>query len=216
MHLKPKLLRWQLAEIRPITNVALLVAVPWALFTPKSGTFLAFVFVAIHSFALVACLGRFRSGAFGFLYNRGYTRDALWGHTMLTTAIGVLWVWLPVALVLWLPIRSWVQEWLFQHPDYPLMWSRDLMLPWMWLKTYAFLLPLLHYAWIRQAQPAKYSDDGIWLVAGAVWVSISLLGPARDSSSTWITLAGHSFYVLVPVTALVVGWQLHHDVEVQS
>jgi hypothetical protein len=63
------------------------------------------LFVLVHSLAIVFCLGRYRSPAFAFLYTRGYSRDELWLHKLLATALTVLAVWLPLALIVWLPIR---------------------------------------------------------------------------------------------------------------
>ena len=51
--------------------------------------------IFVQCLLLVALLGRSASPAFAFTYSRGYSRDVLWGHTMLASALSVLAAWLP-------------------------------------------------------------------------------------------------------------------------
>lgn len=168
---KLSLLRWLLRQMLPATLVALPPACLYVLLRPgilewRDGW--AGAFVLAHSLWLTRCLGRFASGEFAFLYTRGFSRRALWSHTMLASLLAVLAVWAPAAAIVWTPLRGAVQDVLFRSPFFPIMAPREAPVPWAWLAGYALLLPTFHYEWIRRAQPTRGGAGGPFLGVGVI------------------------------------------------
>ncbi len=158
MKVKTQLIRFFYRQTRPVTLPALAVMLLLILLYPHLLTWqdpFPALFVLIHSFALAFTLGRAHSPGFAYIYTRGYSRDQLYLHKMLASFLAVLTVWLPAALITLLPVRSFVQEQLFENPYFPLMMPREASAPWFWLLGYVILLPLFHYVWIRRAQPTR-------------------------------------------------------------
>jgi hypothetical protein len=216
MRIKMSLLRMMVRQCLPATLIALPIMCLYVLLTrepldwanPWMG-----LFVLAHSIAIASCLGRYRSPDFAFLYTRGYSRDELWLHEILATVLAVLVVWLPPLLLVWLPIRSSVQDVLFRSPYFPIMMIREAPVPWAWLAGYAFLLPLFHYVWIRRAQPLADGDGVMLLAIGTVIVVgiFMLFGwfPRWFWTLLWILAAA------ITVTNLVAGFLLHRKIEVE-
>jgi hypothetical protein len=123
------------------------------------------LFIAVRALALASCVGRFRSGEFAFTYTRGFTRDALWAHMMAASALSALAVWLPAALIVWTPLRAWVQHYVLHSPWFPIMAPREATVPLVWLVGYAVMLPAAHYSWIRLAQPTCGESGGLVMLA---------------------------------------------------
>jgi hypothetical protein len=215
MRIKMSLLRMMMRRCLPATLIGLPVACFYVLLTrepldwanPWMG-----LFVLAHSIAIASCLGRYRSPDFAFFYTRGYSRDELWVHKLLATVLAVLTVWLPLALVVWLPVRSRVQDVLFRSPYFPIMTMREVSVPWAWLAGYALLLPLFHYVWIRRALPLAGGDGVISLAIGTVVVvgTFMLFGwlPHWFWMLLWVLAA------VVTVTNLAAGFFLHRTIEV--
>ena len=147
MKIKMSLLKIMFRETLPVTLIALLVGCFYILFTKEvliwQNAWIA-IFILSHSIAIAALSGRYRSRSFAFLYTRGFTRDELWFHKMLSSLLSVVAVWLPISMLVWLPMRSTIQDKLFESPYFPLMMIREAYVPWAWLVGYAILLPLFH------------------------------------------------------------------------
>lgn len=172
------------------------------------------LFIVVHGCLITACLGRHSTGMFAFTYTRGYSRDAIWGHAMLATIAAILCVWLPVAVVIWTPIRSYIQDSLFQSPFFPLFRIVERPVPFIWLAGYGLVMPWFHYAWIRQAQPCRGAAGGMWLAAGFVVSAITALNAGRLAA--WVaTVVGITAGVLA-VIVLLAGRRLHRSLEVQQ
>jgi hypothetical protein len=214
MKLHGPLLRWHGYWLGTLTLLGWMAAIPWLLFHHdplRAHDMAPAFFVAVHSLAIVALLGRFRTGAFGFLYSRGYSRDTLWTHAMLAGAAGVLSVWLPAALVVWTPLRSCVQDRLFLNPYFPIMAPAEAAVPWTWLFAYAVLVPTLHYAWIRQAAPYRGGSAGAMMAVAVAFGLLCLVdGTPRHQSAR---LAVFLIFALIAATALASGWRLHRELE---
>jgi hypothetical protein len=135
----------------------------------------------------------------------------LWIHKLLATALTVLAVWLPLALLVWLPIRRQVQDMLFS-PYFPIRMIREVSVPWAWLAGYALLLPLFHYVWIRRAQPLAGGDGVVLLAVGTVVViGIFMLFHGLPH---WFWMLLWALAAVVIATNLVAGLLLHRTVEV--
>ena len=216
MRIKMSLLKILFRETLPVTLTALLISCPYILFTREvliwQNPWVA-IFILTHSIAIAALSGRYRSRSFAFLYTRGYTRDELWFHKMLNTILSVLAVWLPASLIVWLPVRSFVQDKLFISPYFPLMMIREAQVPWAWLGGYAILLPLFHYVWIRRAQPLRGENGVVFLAIGVV-VVIGTLMTFRWYSD-WFRILIYSLSMVMIVTCLFAGRILHRNLEVQ-
>jgi hypothetical protein len=216
MKIKISLLKIMFRETLPVTLIALIIACFYILFTRDvlswQNPWIA-IFILAHSIALAALSGRYRSRSFAFLYTRGFTRDELWLHKMLSTAISVLVVWLPVSMLVWLPMRSTIQDKLFISPYFPLMMIREAYVPWAWLGGYAILLPLFHYVWIRRAQPLRGENGVVFLAVGVVIV-IAILILFRWHP-VWFRILIYSLSTVMIVTCLVAGRILHRTLEVQ-
>ena len=172
------------------------------------------LFILIHSILITARLGSSRSAPFAYIYTRGYCRDELWANKMLSTVLSVLAVWLPAALIVWLPIRSVVQDKMFVSPYFPLMMVREATVPWFWLFGYMILLPMFHYVWIRRGQPTRGGNGSVLLAIALVIAAATLMlfrwHPAWFQTLVWIVSA-----VMVS-TALAGGFLLHRSLEVQT
>lgn len=172
------------------------------------------LFVLVHSIAIAFYLGRFRSASFSYLYTRGYTRDLLWGHKMLSTIIAVLLVWLPMGLIVWTPVRSIVQDKLFISPYFPIMAGREAAVPFIWLGGYAIFLPMFHYVWIRRVQPTRGGDGSVLLAIGMVIVTWTL-GSFRWHQD-WFKVLVLVLAIVIIATNLAAGFLLHRKLEVQG
>lgn len=215
MRIKMSLLKMMMRQCLPATLIGLPMACFYVLLTRKpldwANPWMG-LFVLAHSVAIVFSLGRYRSPGFAFLYTRGYSRDELWFHKLLATALTVLAVWLPLALIVWLPIRRNVQDMLFRSPYSPIMMIREVSVPWAWLAGYAILLPLFHYVWIRRAQPLAGGDGIVLLAVGTVVViGIFML---FNGLPHWFWMLLWALAAVVIATNLVAGLLLHRTVEV--
>ena len=163
MHVRVGLLLFLMYQCLAPTLVAAPVALSYVLLTPGvlhwRSPFPA-LFIVVHSWLLASRLGRLRASDVAFLYTRGYSRDSLWLHTVLASALSALMVWLPGALTVWLGLRSLVQDRAFVSPNFPIMAGLETWAPAIWLAGYITLLPLFHYVWIRAAQPTRGWADG--------------------------------------------------------
>ena len=217
MKVRMALLRWLLRPTLTVTLPAVVLACWYVLVHREPLQWRdgwVGLFVVAHGCLLSSCLGKYRSGTFAFTYTRGYSRDALWGHTMLATLLAVLAVWLPVAAIIWLPIRSRFQDVVFQSPFFPLFEGAEDAVPWVWLAGYGLMMPWLHYAWIRQAQPCRGSGGGSWLAAAFVVSAITALNAGRLED--WVATVAWVAGVLLTVVLLLAGRRLHRRVEVQQ
>ncbi len=147
-----------------------------------------------------------------FLYTQGYSRDQIWDHLMVSTVVSVLVVWLPMALCLWLPLRSGAQDYVFLNPYYPLMYGREMSLPWLWLFDYGLFLPLFHYVWIRRAQPTRDSNGAVFIAIGTVVVANTLV--SFRFQPMWFKGVVGLIAILMILTALIAGRLLHRSMEV--
>jgi hypothetical protein len=164
---------------------------------------------------LSALLGRFTSPSFAFLYSRGYTRDALWNHTMLVSALSIVAGWLPAALIVWTGLRSAVHDHLFQSPYFPIMAPCETSTPLGWLGLYLLLAAMFHYVWIRLAHPSKGGQGGFdaLLVVLFALLAVSNMGALGSGCGVW--LLGIS-YAVVLVAFVLGGRVLHRSLEVRA
>ena len=215
MRIKMSLLKMMRRQCLPATLIGLPIACFYVLLARKpldwANPWMG-LFVLAHSVAIVFSLGRYRSPGFAFLYTRGYSRDELWLHQLLVTVLAVLTVWLPLALIVWLPIRSSVQDVLLGSPYFPIMMVQEVSVPWAWLAGYAILLPLFHYVWIRCAQPLGGGDGAVLLAVGTVIVIGIFLLSGRLPHWFWMLLG--VLAAVVTVTNLAAGLLLHRTIEV--
>ncbi|MCF7972233.1 MAG: hypothetical protein K9N55_00295 [Phycisphaerae bacterium] len=216
MILKYAFVRLLFQHCLPVTLVALLVSVPYLLLSPKpleSYDGWINVFILAHCIALATRLGHMGGASTEFLYTQGYTRDQIWTHLMASTVLCVAAVWGPMALCLWLGIRSGIQDRVLISPYYPLLATREMGLPWVWLCAYGLLLPMFHYVWIRRAQPTKGSDGALLIAVGLVVVAGTLVSFRWHAD--WFKTVTYLLFGIMTVTALWAGRILHRTMEVQ-
>lgn len=224
MKLKRHLLAWLLGTARPALWALPPMAL-WVLFchAPLSDYYLGLIpliVVFLHSMAIVSLLGRPNSASGAFLYGRGFSRDTLWAHQMLASVLAALAVWLPAALLIWTPVRAAVQDHLFQNPLFPLIAPREALVPWLWLAGYGLLLPTFHYAWIRQAQPVRTPDAGVWLALMLVLVLVLVIFTHWNAPSqallaaSWFRALLWVSGTLAALSLLIAGRRLHRELEV--
>jgi hypothetical protein len=164
---------------------------------------------------LTVLLGRFETPSFAFLYSRGYSRDALWGHMMLTSALSVLAAWLPAGLIVWTGLRSLLHDRLLHSPYFPIMAPREVLVPLVWLGLYLLLVPAFHYAWIRRAQPTKGRQGGNFAIVGllaALLVGFDMVYYLDG----WFAWLSGVLYVAVVACLVIGGRLLHRSLEVRS
>ena len=175
----------------------------------------AILIVIAQCFKLAQLSGRFESPTFAFLYSRGYSRDALWLHLMLTSFLSAMAAWLVAGSILWSGLRSLVQDQLQHNPFFPIMAPREFSAPLLWLGIYLLLIPAYHYVWIRRAQPTRGSLSGYFVII--VLLAALLVGFDMvyylDGWFAW--LAGAS-YALVVACLILGSWLLHRKLEVRA
>ena len=216
MKIKNSLLAYCLRLVWPVNATALMVSVCFILLYPKY--FLwnkgwTTMFILIHCIAITFVLGRLQNRSFGFIYTRGYTRDELWVHKMLASAVSALCVWGATGLLIGFGARSSLQD-LFQNPYIPIMAEREMSAVWFWLFGYALLLPLFHYVWIRKAQPTKSSGNGMLLAVGAVIAAVTLIGNRYHAH--WFAQLCWVVGGVIILTCMISGFFLHRTLEVQK
>ena len=201
----------------PSTLVAALAALGYVLLVPGvlhwRAPFPA-IFIVAHSWLLASRLGRFRASDVAFLYTRGYSRDSLWLHTMMASAQSVLMIWLPCALTVWAGLRSYVQDRVFVSPDFPIMAVLETWVPAVWLVGYLTLLPLFHYVWTRAAQPTRGRANGFFLATGLLAAALAVMATAPRA--LWFRWVVYGACGVVLMAALLAGWWLHRQVEVEA
>ena len=217
MGIKRGLLLFFLRQTLPATLIGLPIACLYVLFSrevlqPKGAW--PFVFILVHSLVLVQFLGRFRSSSFAFVYSRGYSRDSLWLHIILASAVSALLIWLPTALIMWTHLRSLLQDYLFFSPYFPIMAQREAVVPWFWLAGYAIFLPVFHYVWIRRAQPMRDGNGAVLLAAGMVTAIVVLMTFRRHKD--WFVILTLVLSIISITTSLIAGFLLHRKLEVQK
>jgi len=170
--------------------------------------------VLVHSIALALRTGRMGSSSTEFLYTQGYTRDQIWLHLMLGTALGAVTVWLPMALGVWLSIRCQIQDRVFLNPHFPIMRQLEMAVPWFWLYGYVLLLPLFHYVGLRQAQSARGGRNARAYAFGVV-VCLYLMTTRGRIHPSWFVNLIWLLSALVLVTTLMAGRLLHRTMEIK-
>ena len=219
MRIRPGLLRYLLRRTLAIHVIIKPVLCLWA-YTLLSGDVLTWhdpwpaLFVLVHSLILAWVLSPYRPGEFAFLYSRGYSRDALWGHAMLAGLASILVVWLPAALFVWTGLRSYLHDRVFESANFPVMAPLETSVPLVWLAGYVLLAAVFHYAWIRRAQPTTGGHGATFLAAGllACLFTVFCVAP-REPWLIWLFCTAEA---VVVVSSLMAGWRLHRRLEVQS
>ncbi len=217
MKLRMGLLRWLLRRTRAVTLLSLPVVLLFVLFWPhpltsRSGWPVLFIFG--HSLFVTGAVGGLRGGTRAFLYSRGFSRDTLWGHCMVATALCALAVWLPASVAVWSGLRSFVQDSMARSPWFPVMAPAEMFLPWLWLGLYALVAPVFHYGWIRAAQPTRAPGAGLFLMVGMALclLTVFILG-FPGPWFRWVACAGGLGIFLA---ALLGALRLHRRTEVQT
>jgi hypothetical protein len=219
MKLKPALLFWLVRSLQPSFFIAPFACL-WVLMRRdplfSGDSDLQAFYILIHCIVIFALQSGAEGSRFGFLYTRGFSRDVLWSHRMLASAVAVLVVWLPAALLAWTGARSWVQDFLYQSPWYPLMAPREAWIPLAWLAVYAGYVPALHYFWIRAAAPARAGNDGFWLaLAYGITLFAVVINRNRLIRADFFWPAVGVMTVLA-IALLVAGRRLHRRLEVHA
>jgi hypothetical protein len=182
MHIHWGLLRWFFRQTWPLNGLVMAVLFVLA-FVPDGSPTLelpgtdgpTFIWLAqplglvvlllitvAHPLGLGMLLGRYRKKEFAFLYTRGFSRNAVWGHLMLFSVFSVALVWAPAcaALQVSLPEKLYI---LAGTQGSPYMTFTAILYCATAFPSYPLLIPAVHFAWIRQAQPDRSTEAGFWL-----------------------------------------------------
>ncbi|MBL4886538.1 MAG: hypothetical protein JKY95_18685 [Planctomycetaceae bacterium] len=217
MKIRWPLLFWQLRQLSVITCIAALLSTIYVLIRSEplqmGNQGVALFFVLIHSVLITWQLGRVRSREFSFLYGQGFSRDTLWWHTMLASAVSVLSVWLPAAFLVGSGLRSSFQDFMLNY-WFPLMSQTEWPFLFRSLLAYAVLMPTFHYCWIRAALPTSGAKNGVALAIGLVFASLSIWnGVHVFQMPVWIVLIYVGGFVLAAISLCIGGMKLHRQVE---
>ena len=216
LRIRRGLLKHLLRKTRAVTGVAMGVACLYALFTEDVMRWqdkLPLAFVAVHSWLLILCLSHNIDGSKAFLYTRGYSRNCLWAHTMIAAGLSALVVWAIAAAIVWTPLRSSFQM-LGRNPSFPIMAPLETSVPWVWLRIYAFSLPLFCYVRVRRAHPTRGGNGAGILIIVLVAEMIPTLGTGRLGYGHWRILAG--VLLVAAAVTLAASRRLHRKVQVLS
>ena len=220
MPIRWTLFRWQFRQLRWISYFGSLIAMLYVLLQHEPLQFDVSgpvpIFILLHCTGMTWILGRVRGRSFGWLYVQGFSRDALWLHTVLACLASTLVVWLPSSLLIWLGARSYVQDAMGNY-WYPLMAETDLAVTGWSLLAYLFLLAPFHYVWIRGAQPTRGTTGGLTVAIGAVLVAFSIWNSVRiPDMPVWIVGLIVTGLALMANSLTVGGFKLHRRIEVMS
>ena len=221
MHIYWPLLWWQFRQALPFAVKAAVVLALYVLFCDEPLRFaveqVPALIVFAHCLAVAWRLGRVRSAAFGYLYTQGYSRGALGGHTMLASLASVLTVWLPMAALIWLPLRSSFQDTVFENVYFPFMGPTERSLTLWCLATYFCLIPVFHYAWIRSSLPMRGIMSGHVLAVAAVVALLSFwLGVPQWMCFGWPNVVIIGAFLAAAFVLVLAGWRVHYRMEVRG
>jgi hypothetical protein len=171
--------------------------------------------VFVQCLWLAASLGRFQTPAFAYFYSRGYSRDALWTCKMLVSVLSILVGWLPAALIVWTGLRSVIRDRLFLSPYFPIMAAYETWVPVSWLAVCLLLTAAFHYVWIRQAQPTKGQQSGLFVAVGLIFALVTIFNSVNFYHGWIAWLLGVS-YAIVLICLVLGGRVLHRSLEVRT
>jgi hypothetical protein len=215
MKLHLPLLRWYLKETMTITLIALPIACAYVMFTPgviRMQNGFPPCFILLHCLALEWRVATPDHPYVAFLYTRGYSRNTLWFHRMLGVMVPALIVWTIAALLIWLGLRSHYQDVVMESVYFPIMAPRETNVPLCWIVTYALLLTVFSYSWIRASQPDR--DRGTWIALATIAAVFNVM--FNDYSREWIRHLLFAIAVVPILVALVFGRLLHKRMEVRA
>ena len=212
---------WQYRQTLPFAMKAMVVLAIYVLFAGEPLRFridqVPAMIVLAHCLAVPWRLGRVRSAAFGYLYVQGYSRRSLWGHTMLASLASALTVWLPMAALIWLPLRSSFQDAVMQNAYFPFMGPTERALTLWCLATYFCLIPVFHYAWIRSSLPRRGILSGHVLAAAAFAALLAFwIGAPRWLRCGWPSIAIVGAFAGAALVLLLSGRSVHDRMEVRG
>lgn len=210
---------WQVRNLVPVSLTAAVLSCLFVLITREPLRFAMLngptpYFILVHCLAITWCLGRVRSRSFAFLYGQGFTRDSLWLHAMLATCVSVLAAWLPAAVLIWSGLRSGFQDQM-QNYWFPLMAETESAFLYWSLLSYVVLLPILHYGWIRAAQPMRGTTGGFAIAIATVFAAFSIWNSIHvHRMPIWIVVLLAGGFVVAAVSLAWGGRSLHRRLEV--
>lgn len=171
--------------------------------------------ILVYGLLLGRLLGRYQTPAFAFLHSRGYSRGVLWSHLMLASGLSVMAAWLPATLILWTGLRSAIFDRVLRSPYFPIMAPREIVVPLVWLAFFILLVPAVHYAWVRSAQPTKGGHNGPFVpfaILAALAVAFSMVYHLRG----WFAWLCGALYAVTVVALILGGWRLYRSLEVRA
>jgi hypothetical protein len=216
MQLNRALVGWYFRAARSVTLPAAVAAALYVItYTGRLSEtlFVPFALIVVQSVTTAWLMSRFNSPAAAFLYTRGFTRDRLWAHRIVAHLLCVITVWGPASLLVWLGVRSVIQEQLFENPYYPLMTTTDFAAPGWWLAAYLLLVGIVEYGPIRRAQPTLDYDAGYMIEFGLLIMLLMFL--TTRWLGTWYFVLVAAAFTSTSVALLVGSWRLHREIKVR-
>lgn len=171
--------------------------------------------IFVQCLLLAGLLGRIRSPALAFVYSRGYSRDALWSHILLASALSVLAAWLPAALIVWTGLRSALHDRVLESPYFPIMAPSEMQAPLVWLALSPLFVVAFHYTWIRSGQSTRGGSGGA-LAALAMLIALVTAISMPQALHGWFAWFTGIAYLAVVISFLLGGRILHRSLEVRS
>jgi hypothetical protein len=153
-------------------------------------------------------------GKAGFLYTRGYSRDAIWAHSLLATVLTLVMAWAAPAFIVWTGLRSAFQDRVTESAYYPLMRSPDAWVPLWWILALLVLVPVFHYATVRLQQPTRGRFAGGVTAIAAVVAWLALLSARPQGQWFWAMVALCA--VVMAAVMLIASLKLHRRMEVRQ
>jgi hypothetical protein len=218
MQIKPAILCYFLGRTKVVTIIALIAASLFVLLytgiLSRPPPLWLPAFILVHSLAVSMCLNRFRSAHLRFLYTRGFSRDQLWKNKIAAAYVSVLLVWLPASLILWLHLRSSLQDSVFQNPFFPLFTTEEFRMPLFWLAEYVVLIAIFDAVGASLLQP---QGGGSSLLHGMLSAGIVAFGLywAVTSHDRFVWVAGSTACIFF-VVSLARGFLLHRTMELRK
>lgn len=204
---------WQLWKINLLITLAIGAYVLMRVVPFSRPELLLFVCVTIHSALVVRKLSSASAIKSKLLYSKDLTRDQIWWQTFFASVASGLLVYGTAFLLMWLQIRSAVQEHLV-NPYFPIFATKELWVPGMWMLTYLLVMPLFHYAFIRGRQAWRNRGSG-WatLLVGLGLFSwyTSKMALGTYTSTDYLIFA--SCHVPAAVVLIVATWRMHRTME---
>lgn len=195
---------WLLKPMLPVTILIGCWMIPFTLLPEETmsirNTRVWLWWPALHVLRLSFDSSRVMPARAGFAQTVGYGRAVIARHIVLARLSAVLIVWLPVAAIYWLGIRSLFQQHLLNNPNFPVMAPLEFHIPILAMLNYLLFLGLDLWNTAQLHQPHAGRDSVKWLIA-AIAIAIVTIENILPGNPWWLLrVSGLAAFIVIAIT----------------